>query len=238
MTATGVPRGIFVTGTDTEVGKTLAATVLMHHYRRQGLRVVGMKPVAAGCHETPAGWKNDDVEALVAAGNVDAPIEDVNPYVFRAPIAPHVAARREGRIIDLGRIVASFEALRALADVVVVEGAGGFLVPLNDSEDFGGLARSLGLPVVLTVGVRLGCINHALLTQEAIAARGLHFAGWIANGIDPRMNAPEETIATLASRLRSPLLAVIPWLSPVDAGSVVLTREADWSAPVGISPET
>lgn len=227
------PPGIFVTGTDTEVGKTLAATVLMHHFRRQGLRVIGMKPVAAGCHETPAGWKNEDVEALQAAANVDAPIEHVNPFVFHAPIAPHVAARREGRTIDLGRIMASFEALRTLADIVVVEGAGGFLVPLDDTEDFGDLAQRLALPVVLTVGVRLGCINHALLTQEAIAARGLHLAGWIANGIDPHMEAPQDSIATLASRLHAPLLGVIPWLSPVDPGAVTLSREVDWPPAAG-----
>lgn len=228
MTRALAPRGLFVTGTDTEVGKTLAATVLMHHFRRQGLRVVGMKPVAAGCHETPEGWKNEDVEALRAAANVDAPIEHVNPYRFHAPIAPHVAARREGRTIDLDRIMASFERLRAMTDIVVVEGAGGFLVPLGDAEDFGDLARRLALPVVLTVGLRLGCINHALLTREAIAARGLHLAGWIANGIDPHMEAPQDSIATLASRLRAPLLGVIPWLSPVDAGAVALTREVDW----------
>ena len=237
MTRAVAPRGIFVTGTDTEVGKTLAATVLMHHYCRQGLRVVGMKPVAAGCHETPAGWKNEDVEALLAASNVEAPIEAVNPYAFREPIAPHIAAKREGRTIDLGRIVAGFETLRALADMVVVEGAGGFLVPLNDTEDFGDLAQRLDLPVVLTVGLRLGCINHALLTQEAIAARGLRLAGWIANRIDPHMSAPAENIDALMARLRAPLLGVIPFLETVDAASVVLTRGVDFSQRADTSPE-
>ena len=232
MTSAAVPRGLFVTGTDTEVGKTLAATVLMHHYRRRGLKVAGMKPVAAGCHETASGWKNEDVEALLAASNVTASIDDVNPYLFREPIAPHVAAARAGRSIDIGRIVASFEALHARADVVVVEGAGGFLVPLSDSEDFGDLAQRLCLPVVLTVGMRLGCINHALLTQEAIIARGLHLAGWIANRIDPHMSAPEENLATLEARLRAPLLGVIPYLAPVNAGAVRLIREPAQASPV------
>ncbi len=237
MRAAGTSLALFVTGTDTDVGKTLAATALMFHYRRQGLRVVGMKPVAAGCHETAAGWKNEDVEALLAASNVEAPIEAVNPYAFREPIAPHLAAGREGRTIDLGRIVAGFEALRALADMVVVEGAGGFLVPLNDTEDFGDLAQRLALPVVLTVGLRLGCINHALLTQEAIEARGLRLAGWIANRIDPHMRAPAENIDALMTRLRAPLLGVIPFLETVDAASVVLTRGVDFSQRVGTSPE-
>ncbi len=236
MTASGEPRGLFVTGTDTEVGKTLVAAALIHHHRRQGLRVAGMKPVAAGCHETASGWKNDDVEALLAASNVEAPIDAVNPYAFREPIAPHIAAKREGRTIDLDRIVAGFEALRALADLVVVEGAGGFLVPLNDTEDFGDLAQRLALPVVLTVGMRLGCINHALLTQEAIEARGLRLAGWIANRIDPRMSASEENLAALTTRLRAPLLGVIPYLEPVDAAAIVLAREIDFLPSTGNPP--
>ena len=237
MRAAGTSLALFVTGTGTDVGKTLAATALMFHYRRQGLRVVGMKPVAAGCHETAAGWKNEDVEALLAASNVEAPIEAVNPYAFREPITPHIAASREGRTIDLGRIVAGFEALSARADLVVVEGAGGFLVPLNDAEDFGDVAQRLDLPVVLTVGLRLGCINHALLTQEAIAARGLRLAGWIANRIDPHMRAPAENLDALMTRLRAPLLGVIPYLEPVDSASVVLTRGVDFSQRVGTSPE-
>lgn len=227
MTGAMAPRGIFVTGTDTEVGKTLAATVLMHHYRRQGLRVVGMKPVAAGSRMTPAGWSNEDVDALVAASNVDAAIDNVNPYRFREPIAPHVAARREGRRIALDEIVAGLEVLRARADVVVVEGAGGFLVPLNDAEDFGDLARRLALPVVLTVGLRLGCINHALLTQEAIVARGLHLAGWIANRIDPTMRVADDNIDALRMRLRAPLLGVIPYSASIDASAIRLDRDPD-----------
>ncbi len=220
------PRGLFVTGTDTEVGKTLVACGLMHAYRRAGLRVVGMKPVAAGCYETPEGWKNEDVEALRAAANFDAPLEQINPYLFREPIAPHVAAARENRIMDSGLIRERFAALSKRADAVVVEGAGGFLVPLNDREDFGDLAKLLGLPVVLTVGMRLGCINHALLTQEAILSRGLVLAGWVANRIDPAMSAYEENLATLEARMRAPLLGIVPHLTVPDAASTALRLPA------------
>ena len=216
------PRGLFVTGTDTEVGKTLVAGGLIHAYRRLGLRVVGMKPVAAGCFETPEGWKNEDVEALRMASNVDAPLDEINPYRFVEPIAPHVAAVRAGRIMDLGLIRNRFDALSLRADAVVVEGAGGFLVPLNEHEDFGDLARLFALPVVLTVGMRLGCINHALLTQEAILARDLVFAGWVANRIDPEMRVYEDNLATLKARLRVPLLGIVPWMKTVDASATVI----------------
>jgi dethiobiotin synthetase len=216
------PRGLFVTGTDTEIGKTLVAGGLIHAYRRIGLRVAGMKPVAAGCFETPEGWKIEDVEALRAASNIDAPFDEINPYRFAEPIAPHIAAAREGRTVDLGVIRERFEALALRADAVVVEGAGGFLVPLNDREDFGDLAKLLALPVVLTVGMRLGCINHALLTQEAILSRGLVFAGWVANRIDPEMLACEDNIATLKARLRAPLIGVVPWMKSVDASATAI----------------
>ncbi len=215
-------RGVFVTGTDTGVGKTLVACGLIHAYRRLGLRVAGMKPVAAGGFEAPSGWTNEDVEALRAAANVDAPLDEVNPYRLRDPIAPHIAAARAGVALDLSVIRARFAALAQRADAVVVEGAGGFAVPLNEGEDFGDLARLLGLPVVLTVGLRLGCINHALLTQEAILARGLVLAGWVANRIDPAMAACDENLATLAARMRAPLLGVVPYLAEPDATSLTL----------------
>ncbi|MEO8038208.1 MAG: dethiobiotin synthase [Betaproteobacteria bacterium] len=213
-------RGVFVTGTDTGVGKTLVACGLIHAYRRLGLRVAGMKPVAAGGFEAPSGWTNEDVEALRAAANVDAPLDDINPYRLREPIAPHIAAARAGVALDLSVIRARFAALAQRADAVVVEGAGGFAVPLNEGEDFGDLARLLGLPVVLTVGLRLGCINHALLTQEAILARGLVLAGWVANRIDPAMAACDENLATLAARMRAPLLGVVPHLAEPDATAI------------------
>jgi dethiobiotin synthetase len=215
-------RGLFVTGTDTEIGKTLAAGALLHAYRRNGLRAVGMKPVAAGCYETPDGWKNEDVEALCAASNVAAPSDEVNPYRFLPPIAPHVAAMRAGVVIDLDLIRARCESLSRRADAVVVEGAGGFLVPLGDDATFADLAVRLALPVVLTVGMRLGCINHALLTAEAIRARGLALSGWVANRIDPRMSAFDENLATLQARLAAPLIGVIPWMTPPDAAATTI----------------
>jgi dethiobiotin synthetase len=205
-------KGFFVTGTDTEVGKTLAAAALIHALRRRGLRAVGMKPVAAGCTLRDGRWHNDDVDMLSAACAIPVPAEELNPYRFREPIAPHIAAARLGVDIDLGRIEACFDALAARSDAVVVEGAGGFLVPLSASTSFADLAVCLGLPVVLVVGLRLGCINHALLTQEAILRRGLTLAGWIANRIDLAMPAAEDNLDTLRRSLQAPMLADMPWM--------------------------
>ena len=213
-------RGLFVTGTDTEIGKTLVAAGLIHAYRRLGLRAAGMKPAAAGCRDTPQPRWNDDVQTLLAAANVPAPLEEVNPYLFDEWIAPHIAAARHGVEVSLDLLVQRFQALARRADAVVVEGAGGLLVPLNGREDFAHLAVRLGLPVVLTVGMRLGCINHALLTQEAILSRGLTFAGWVANRIDPAMQAAEENLATLKARLHAPLLADLPYLHSPDPAAI------------------
>jgi len=227
-----MPRGLFITGTDTEVGKTLVACALIHACRRAGMRVVPMKPVAAGCYQTPEGWKNEDVEALRAAAGIDAPLDEINPYRFVEPIAPHIAASRTKVAIDLAVIRERFDMLSRRADAVIVEGAGGFLVPLNEREDFGDLARTLALPVVLTVGMRLGCINHALLTQEAILARGLPLVGWVANRIDPAMSAFDENLETLKRGLKAPLLGVVPRMDRLDASAVRL------DLPNGQTPST
>ena len=216
-------KGFFVTGTDTEVGKTLAAAALIHALRRCGLRAVGMKPVAAGCALRDGRWHNDDVDTLTAACALPVPAEELNPYLFHEPIAPHIAAARLGVDIDLGHIERCFDALSAKADSVVVEGAGGFLVPLSATTSFADLAVRLGLPVVLVVGLRLGCINHALLTQEAILRRGLTLAGWIANRIDPAMSAAEENLDTLRRSLQAPLLADMPWMKQPQAEAVDIT---------------
>ncbi|HSD60380.1 MAG TPA: dethiobiotin synthase [Burkholderiales bacterium] len=202
-------RGLFLTGTDTGVGKTLVACALLHALAGRGLRVAGMKPVAAG-RETDGGFH--DVEGLMAASNVPAPRELVNPCAFDPPIAPHIAAARAGVRIDLRRIRDAYAMLAGMADAIVVEGAGGFLVPLNEREDFADLARALDLPVVLVVGMRLGCLNHAALTAEAISRRGLRFAGWVANRIDPAMDAFDDNLATLRERLPARLMGVIPHL--------------------------
>lgn len=204
--------GIFVTGTDTGVGKSLVSAALLHLYAEQGLRVVGMKPVAAGCKP---GELNEDVGLLRAASSVDAPLELTNPYSFQPAIAPHIAAQQSGARIDISHIVDSYAQLAGMADMVVVEGAGGFLVPLNERQTMADLASALRLPVVLVVGVRLGCLSHALLSAEAIRARGLKLAGWVANRIDPEMDSPEQNIDALVVRLGAPLLGQIPFLMPL-----------------------
>jgi dethiobiotin synthetase len=203
-------RGIFITGTDTGVGKTLVATALLRAFASRGLRAIGMKPVAAGALKSSVGLVNEDVETLVLASNVTAPRQLVNPYCFEPPIAPHLAAETAGQTIEIARIATAYSALTRLADRVVVEGAGGLLVPLSAREDFADLARTLGLPLVLVVGMRLGCLNHALLTVEVAAKRGLTLAGWVANTLDPSMLAAEGNLATLRGRLPMPLLGIIP----------------------------
>jgi dethiobiotin synthetase len=208
----------FVTGTDTGAGKTLASCALLRAFAARGLRAVGMKPVAAGC-EAPAGGGMvcDDVERLRAAGNVEAPGEWVNPYAFLSPVAPHLAAAQSGVEIDLDTLAAAFSRLGALADAVIVEGVGGWRVPLNAREDTATLAQRLGLPVILVVGVRLGCLNHALLTAQSVAACGLPLAGWIANRIDPTMPLFDENVQALRERLPAPLLGVLPYQGDADA---------------------
>jgi dethiobiotin synthetase len=199
-------QGIFITGTDTGVGKTTVACALLRAYAAAGLRAVGMKPVAAG-----GGKDGDDLVALAASGNIGAPLPARCPYAFTDPIAPHLAARAAGVVIELDRIRTSYEELSARADRVVVEGAGGALVPLGDRIDMLDVARELALPVLMVVGVRLGCLNHALLTSLAIRARGLNLVGWIANGIDPAMACQRENVAALERRLSAPLIASIEW---------------------------
>lgn len=208
----------FVTGTDTGVGKTLVATALLHRLRETHARVIGMKPVAAGAERDARGtWFNDDAAALQAASSVNAAAALVNPWLLKAAVSPHIAAHREGVAIELERICAALLALRAQADAVVVEGAGGFRVPLGDTLDGGDLAVALGLPVVLVVGLRLGCLNHALLTAESIAARGLRLAGWVVNRLSPHMPEAQANIDHLALRLPAPCLGDLAHRSPPDA---------------------
>ena len=203
----------FITGTDTGVGKTLVSCALLHAFAAQGKTVVGMKPVAAGCEPTPHGLACEDVTSLVAASNVSAPQHLINPYAFQPPIAPHIAAAQAGITIELDSVCAAYAALRALAEVVIVDGVGGWRVPLSSHEDTADLARQLGLPVILVVGMRLGCLSHALLTAQAIEASGLKLAGWVANCIDPLMLAFDDTLCALQVRLAAPLLGVVPYIS-------------------------
>jgi len=204
----------FITGTDTNVGKTLVACALLHKFAQAGQRVAGMKPVAAG---VDADGNNEDVVLLRAASNITAAPELTNPYLLRSAISPHLAARQNDVFIDIEYITLCLAQLRAQADCVIVEGAGGFRVPLNDTQDSADLALALALPVIMVVGLRLGCLNHALLTQEAIAARGLRLAGWVANQIDPHMHAVEDNVATLSARIAAPMLGMVPFQTRPDA---------------------
>lgn len=213
-------RGYFVTGTDTGVGKTLIASALVHRYAQAGLRAAGMKPVAAGRELIDGRAVYGDVEQLRSAGNVALPPEVANPYAFEPPLAPHIAADRAGVRIELDHIHAAFKQAAEAVDILVVEGIGGFRVPLNEREDTADLALRLGLPVVLVVGMRLGCLNHALLTAESIAARGLNLAGWVANGIDPAMDAWEENLHALQKRLTAPCLGVVSFRENPDFRTV------------------
>ena len=212
--------GLFVTGTDTEVGKTRISIALLHKLQQQGLCIAGMKPVAAGCEETAAGLRNEDALALQAASSVMLPYETLNPYALAPPIAPHLAARDAGMVIELGRILDAYRTIAAQADRVIVEGAGGWRVPLNDEQDMGDLAIALGLPVVLVVDIRLGCINHALLSAQAIAASRLPLAGWVANHAHEDYERSADNIASIEARLGAPLLGVIPYQGDITAGQM------------------
>lgn len=203
-------RGWFVTGTDTGIGKTHASCALLAALRARGLRAVGMKPVASGCRQTAQGLRNEDAEVLIAASDPAPAYADCNPFAFAEPIAPHIAARECGIEIRLEPIRAAHARLAQGADcVVVVEGVGGWLAPLSDTLMQVDLARALRLPVILVVGLRLGCLNHALLSVRAIEGDGCTLAGWIANRIDPAMDHAAANLATLRTRIAAPLLGVL-----------------------------
>ncbi len=208
----------FVTGTDTGVGKTLVSCALLHAFSARGKRVAGFKPVAAGCDDDD---HNEDAKLLRAASTVQATYGQINPYCFHRPIAPHLAARHAGVNIEFPRIMASYRELAGQADEVIVEGAGGFCVPLNDRQTSADLAKQLGLPVILVVGMRLGCLNHALLTMHAIAHYQLECVGWVANVLDAGMPALQENIQALRERIAAPLLGVIPCQPQPDARAAV-----------------
>ncbi|MBD9391837.1 dethiobiotin synthase [Acidovorax sp. ACV01] len=220
--------GCFVTGTDTGVGKTLVSTGLLHALAPHHRRVVGMKPVAAGVVPWGEDWASEDAIALRSASTLAVAPELDNPVLLLDPLSPHIAAERAGVQIDIAAIVRSYQALAAQADAVVVEGAGGFHVPLTNTQTGADLAQALALPVVLVVGLRLGCLNHALLTAEAIRTRGLTLAGWVANRVDPEMDATDENIAYLRARLGAPLLAEVPYQDLPDARSLVFELPGEW----------
>ncbi len=205
-------KSYFIIGTDTHVGKTYIASALVKQFAASGLKSIGMKPVASGCQYHKNGvLMNEDVAALMHVSNVSASLDMINPYRFAAAIAPHIAAEQAGVSISLQVIADAYQALDGIADVVIVEGAGGLLVPLNASQTLADLAVLIDIPLILVVGMRLGCINHALLTVELIKARGLKLAGWVANQIDPHMSMFEENLASLQKRIAAPCLSVVRW---------------------------
>lgn len=214
-------RGVFVTGTDTEVGKTRVSAGLLHAFGRLGLSTAGFKPVAAGLGGTGADRCNEDVAMLRHASSIALRLDEVGPCQLEHACAPHIAAAVEGRQIRLDDLIAGAGQLAARADWLVVEGVGGFRVPFDNVHDSADLATALGLPVLMVVGLRLGCLNHALLTAEAIRARGLTLRGWVGNTIDPDMAWRERNIETLRHWLRpAPCLGVVPWLDRPEPAAV------------------
>lgn len=216
MTARTSCRAFFVTGTDTGVGKTLVTAALLRRLRESGVTVAGMKPVAAGAMDGPGGRANEDALLLQAESSARHPYALVNPCLYEPAVAPHIAAAESGVAIDVERIAVAFAALAAGAEVVLAEGAGGFLVPMDDARSCAELPARLGMDVILVVGLRLGCLNHALLTAEAVAARGLVLAGWVGNCVVPEFPRRDANVATLESRLPAPCLGIVPWLADLD----------------------
>ena len=220
-------HAFFVTGTDTGVGKTLVSAALVHLGAQLGYAAAGLKPVAAGCREVGGRLLSEDVALLQAASSVQLASAIVNPYAFAPPLAPHIAAEQAGCRIELSAIVAAVKQAQAETDFLVVEGVGGFRVPLGPDLDTADLAQMLGLPLVLVVGMRLGCLNHALLTAEAIAARGLTLAGWVANHIDPHMAAAQENLNALHEHLLAPCLGEVPYQAQPDFHTTATALDGD-----------
>lgn len=216
-------HGFFVTGTDTGIGKTRVTAGMLRAFARLGGKTVGMKPVASGAANTLEGLRNEDALALQAAASERRPYGLVNPYCFAPAVAPHLAALEAGVEISLDVIRGIYEELRKGADTVLVEGVGGWQVPLGPALELPDLARDLDLPVILVVGMRLGCLNHALLTARAVAADGLSLAGWVANDIDPAFERPEANVATLEAELHAPLLARLPYAPEASSDALLET---------------
>ncbi|MCO7518886.1 MULTISPECIES: dethiobiotin synthase [unclassified Pseudomonas] len=221
-------QAYFIAGTDTDVGKTTVAAGLLHAARLQNLSTLAAKPVASGCVVTPKGLRNSDALALIDESSLKLPYEEVNPFAFEPAIAPHVAAREAGVVLEVPVLLKAMRhVLDQQADFTLVEGAGGWRVPLSAHANLSDLAIALKLPVILVVGVRLGCINHALLSAEAIARDGLQLAGWVANIVDPRTARLEENLSSLAERLPAPCLGRVPWLKKAGADAVAEHLQLD-----------
>jgi dethiobiotin synthetase len=232
-----VTRGVFITGTDTGVGKSVVSASLLAALNARGVRAVGMKPVASGCEQTPQGLRNADAELLIrhSAGAPD--YAQVNPYAFADPIAPHLAAADTGVEIDPERIAAAFAALSTMSQFIVVEGVGGWMTPLAAALTQADLVRTLQLRVILVVGLRLGCLNHALLSARAIRDDGFELAGWIGNCIDTDMLRREDNIAELRKRLGPPCLGVLPHARPADPSALAAHLAAACAGLLGPTPQ-
>ena len=211
-------RGIFITGTDTGVGKTVVACALVRALRAQGARVAVMKPVASGAVPTSGGLRNADALALMEAAGATVGYAEVNPYCFQPQVSPHIAAKEAGIEVDTGLIRHAYDALAANSDWVVVEGAGGWFAPINEHQTMADLAWSLSVPAVMVVGLKLGCLNHAQLTRLGVEAQGVSLAGWIANAIDPAMRRVAANVRALERLLGEPALAVLPHRDDAGAG--------------------
>ena len=241
LTSKQIKAAWFIAGTDTEIGKTLIASAMLHALTKTGVRSAGMKPVAAGAVLRDGVWHNDDADILAAEASVTLPQELTTPFLLQQPTAPHIAAAQENRTIEVAHILSCYRQLAEQADALVVEGVGGFRVPLNEREDTADLAQQLALPVVLVVGLRLGCINHAMLTVEAIAARGLRLAGWVANTADPHMLNGDANIAALSNRIQAPLLGYVPRMDALPAKALTAAAASHlnfsslpgWPEPLG-----
>lgn len=209
-------RGLFITGTDTDVGKTVVSTVLLHALRRHGYKAIGMKPVASGCVQTDEGWRNADALALQAASHPRPEYELVNPFALPEPTAPQIAAARAGMVVSLPPILAAYRQLAAQTDMMVVEGVGGWLAPLADQLDQNSFVQTLELDVILVVGLRLGCINHARLTERCILQDGGRLVGWVGNTADTRLSFATEYFQTLRRALGAPCLGLLPFAPQAD----------------------
>lgn len=210
-------KAFFITGTDTDVGKTYVAHQLLNSAQAQGFRTLGYKPVSAGCEWRNERLENDDALVLLSASNVGASLEEVNPIAFAPPIAPHIAAQLAGKTISVNDIVNGYRHLQSYsADVLLMEGAGGWRLPLSNNTQMPEAVKALKLPVIIVVGMRLGCLNHAILTAEAIQHDGLEIAGWVANKIDPNMPYYKENLATLDATMPAPRLGEIGYQQSTD----------------------
>ncbi len=203
-------RGVFITGTDTGVGKTQTTLAIMICLKKQGLRVAGMKPIASGCAQTDSGLRNADALAIQQHGSIALPYSDINPFAYEPPIAPHLAAEEAGRAISMTAIADAYRRIQRQVDWCLVEGVGGWLVPISARHTTADLVQYLLLPVVLVVGIRLGCLNHTLLSVQSIQRCGLRLLGWVANQVDPDAARPERNIATLRQWIAAPLIGIVP----------------------------